>query len=360
MGATPIYGLPWPTLPDPANVPADMEDLAKATEASLAAVAAGIIPFSGRNRIINGDFSVNQRQSISGTTVGSKFFHDRWRSAATGVADSAWYHVDTPALGELPESARSCGALEVGATQTGPNDHTVLTQPIESVRTLSGKTVTVSLWAKASIAGRKVGVEFYQNFGSSGGSVAVSVPMGAITLTTVWARYSVTVAVPSIAGKTIGTGNNDMLILHLWTSSGSSTAARASNIGFQTGKISFWGVQVEEGSVATPFEQKPYADELRACQRFYFRNYLSGQTFNVSGPLNAQVTMPIPYPVPMRVKPTLASDFATIVYGETKNASWGSPSLTGARLGFEIATGGPLNAYVAFGMSDYIAGSAEL
>lgn len=224
--------------------------------------------YGRRNRIINGGFDVNQRGFTSTTTTGT-YGLDRWLLNYAG--GTVTYSAQAPAVGDLPESARAFARLAVSG-QSAAGDNAYLAQRIESVRTLSGKTVTVSFWAKAASGTPKVAVELRQAFGS-GGSTTVDTYAGQVTLSTSWTRYSVTVAVPSIAGKTVGSGSDDFLGLHLWTSAGSTFNARTGTLGTQAATIDFWGVQVEEGSVATPFEHCSYADELRDCQR-YFRSFL--------------------------------------------------------------------------------------
>ena len=224
--------------------------------------------FTGRNRIINGDFSVNQRAFTSATTDTTYGF-DRWLLGKSG--GTVTYSTQAPALGELSESARAFARV-VTSGQSAAGDYAILSQRIESVRTLSGKTATVSFWAKAAVGAPKVAVEVEQNFGTTGSpSGAVQTYAGQVTLSTSWARYSISVAVPSIAGKTLGTAGNDFVSIALWTSAGSTFNARTGSLGIQSATIDIWGVQVEEGSVATLFEQKSYADELRACQRYYER-----------------------------------------------------------------------------------------
>lgn len=83
--------------------------------------------------------------------------------------------------------------------------------------------------------------------------------------------YSVTATLPSVTGKTVGTEKDDRVDLKLFVSAGANFNSRTGSLGIQNNTFDFWGVQVEEGAVVTPFEQKPYADELRACLRYYER-----------------------------------------------------------------------------------------
>jgi hypothetical protein len=83
------------------------------------------------------------------------------------------------------------------------------------------------------------------------------------TLSTGWQRFTANITLPSISGKTIG--SSSYLDFQLWVSSSSGLNI----VPLQNNTFDFWGVQVEQGSVATPFEQRPIGTELALCQRYY-------------------------------------------------------------------------------------------
>jgi len=277
---------------------------------------------AGLNKIINGDFNINQRGFTTGTT-NSTFVFDRFRmfngdGTVTGTAQ-------TFTAGTAPVSgyeAKNYFSLQsTGQTTTTANSR--LAQDIESVRTLAGQTATVSFWAKAASGTPKIAVELAQEFGS-GGSSAVNTYAGQVTLSTSWARYSVTVAVPSISGKTIGTG--DFLRLALWASAGSAFDSRTGTLGIQTNTIDFWGVQVQNGNVATAFQTATgtLQGELAACQRYYWRNtggngnyapYGNGSYVNAT---NAEVI--VNFPTTMRTSPSTV-EFSTLATSDTATVS---------------------------------------
>lgn len=231
-----------------------------------------LTPYTGfRNAIINGDFRINQRAWSSSTASGTYGF-DRWLQANSGgtvTMSSQSFTVGSPAATGY-EAATFCRVVTSGQSATG--DYAIFSQVIEDVRTFANSTITISFWAKAASSTPKVAIEWVQRFGSGGSPSAdvTAAAVGSVTLSTSWARYSVTMSIPNINGKTIGTtANTSSLALNLWVSAGSTFNSRASSIGIQNNTFDFWGVQVERGSVATPFEQRPIGAELELCQRYY-------------------------------------------------------------------------------------------
>ena len=269
---------------------------------------------AGKNKIINGDFGINQRSFTTTTTTGN-FGFDRFRMDSgdgTVTFDAQTFNPGEPSLGYTAKNYLSC-------TTTGQTISTAVTaliQKIEDVRTFAATTVTVSFWAKAATGTPKIAVEFRQVFGTGGTpSSTINNYAGQVTIGTNWNRYSVTYTVPSIVGQTIGTDNNSVLWLQLWYSAGSAFNSRTGSIGIQNNTISIWGVQVEAGSVATAFQTASgsVGGELALCQRYYWQ--LPGTTtgvdilmrvFNI-GALTNNLSVQIPFPVTMRIKPTLVA-----------------------------------------------------
>jgi hypothetical protein len=263
---------------------------------------------AGKNKVINGDFNINQR-GFTSTTGSGVFTFDRWRTQFVG--GTVTYSTQAFTAGTAPvsgyESTNFARVVISGQTNTG-GDLAIWNHRIEGVRTFAGQTATISFWAKASSGTPKISTSIEQNFGS-GGSGTVYVYGTAPTISTSWARYSITVSVPSISGKTIGTSN--YLQLNVEPSNAYNT-----NLGFQNGTFDIWGVQMEAGSTATAFQTATgtIQGELAACQRYYFRNSatsvnsffgygISTSTTAVAFALNSQVTM--------RVAPT-SIDYSTI------------------------------------------------
>lgn len=301
------------------NGASDIRTLGDAIDTSVWNIGFGQ---AGKNKIINGDFSINQRVFTSNTTAGAYNF-DRWCQQNSGGTFTVTPQTFTAGAAPVAGYEAINFVQGITATQSAAGDYAIITQRIEDVRTFAGNSVTISFWAKANTGTPKIGVELQQNFGSGGSpSAAVSTPAGSITLTTSFARYSVTVAVPSISGKTIGsTVNTSYLELNLWTSAGATFATRASTIGIQNFTASIWGVQVEYGSKATPFQTASgdsIQGELAMCQRYYWRpaNPSSAASYGFGAPTGTtSTTIFVPFPGMMRGIPSTV-DFSTLAISD--------------------------------------------
>jgi hypothetical protein len=271
-----------------------------------------LTPYQGfRNKIINGDFSINQR-GFTSITASDTYGFDRWAFQASGGTSTMTpqtFTVGSPAATGF-ESANFFRLIT--ASQSAAGDYSIFYQKIEDVRTFANSTITVSFWAKAGSGTPKIALEFGQVFGTGGSpSAGVNTYAGQSTISTSWARYSITATVPNINGKTIGTtANTSLLGMNFWVSAGSTFNSRTGSIGIQNNTFDIWGVQVERGSVATPFEQRPIQTELALCQRYYFRTGTHGGYVlagfgpgSLVGP-NGNVDAIFPLPVPMRIVPT--------------------------------------------------------
>ena len=285
-----------------------------------------VAPFlAGKNKIINGDFGIWQRGtsfSFSGGGAGV-YTADRWLmnySAGTGTAYSVSQQAFTP--GAAPVTGyESAYYLQWQMTNAGSgNTANQIGQRIEDVRTFAGQTVTISMWAKADST-RVMGFYADQNFGSGGSSTQYNVISNpSISLTTSWQRVTFTATIPSVSGKTIGAGS--YLLLGFSLPSGT------------TSTISFWGVQMESGSVATPFTtaSNTLQGELALAQRYYYRLNATGATsYPVFGFgwANASNNLIIhsQFPVTMRTKPSSidTSSMSTFAW-EFGNSSGNTPT----------------------------------
>jgi len=187
---------------------------------------------------------------------------------------------------------------------------------IEDVRTLAGETVVISFYAKAASGTPKISVEIDQYFGSGGSpSADTQTDFGQVTLSTSWARYSVTGTIPSVSGKTLGTtANTSTVRLNLWLSAGSNWNARTGSLGAQNNTFDIWGMQLERGSNATPLEVRSHAEELARCQRHYQRYDTDASNYPLAAGAILNTTtanVVFPFVTTMRAAPTMETDDAT-------------------------------------------------
>lgn len=110
-----------------------------------------------------------------------------------------------------------------------------------------------------------------QSFGTGGSPSTSVLAIGVqkIWLTTEWKKYIVTVDVPSVTGKVLGTDNNSWLAVVFWFDAGSNLNTRAANLGQQSGTFDIAQVKLELGDVATPFVAPDPQQELARVQRYY-------------------------------------------------------------------------------------------
>jgi hypothetical protein len=283
--------------------------------------------YSGKNKIINGDFGINQRQFTS-VTASLDYTFDRWLNANLGGTTTITPQTFT--LGAAPVAGyESKNFIRVVTTgQSAAADRAFLAQRMESVRTFAGQTVTVSFWAKAGSGTPKIGITFSQSFGTGGSpSSTVTLTGQSTTISTSWARYSLTFSVPSISGKTLGTNNNDYFQCEIWVSAGSDFATRSGTVGIQNNTFDIWGVQVEAGSTATAFQTASGSiqGELALCQRYLPAVSANGSSTASMGVGYASATntvnMQIPFQVQARVAPTgvVVSSASHIQWASTGN-----------------------------------------
>ena len=113
--------------------------------------------------------------------------------------------------------------------------------------------------------------------------------------------------------------------------------------------------QLEPGVTATNFEQRPIGEELILCQRYYCLPQVC-TTYNLSSYVNNSVGMwPVPFPVEMRVSPTLSVDTTGWSFGTTDTPTFNNGTKTAARF-FVFSTGITGNAFVGgIGLGDFTA-----
>jgi hypothetical protein len=283
------------------------------------------------NRIINGAFDFWQRGTSHSTNgYGSA---DRWSLSFSGGTVTMSRQAFT--LGDTLGSNNPTYFLrQTVSGQTLSTQNAVFAQAIEGVRSYAGQTITILGWARRSSGSGNMAVECYQFMGS-GGSPSSDVPaigVTTVTLTESFAPFVVTMNIPSISGKTLGTNNNDQLALNFWTSagSGSNFNARSNSLGLQTIGVDLWGIHIKLGTHTTDavslYKQPELGPELARCQRYC----LVTQTFGVGSWTPGAIVFFcnfVSFPETMRAAPG-ASSSAYTMQGITASAVGFTPSTT--------------------------------
>jgi hypothetical protein len=295
-----------------------------------------------RNRIINGNMQVWQR-GTSFTTVGSgtwTYTADRMATYCQNTSTTISQNTSVPT--NLFQYSLK---LQRTAANTGTNP-LVVSQVIESVNCydLSGQTVTLSFYAKtgANYSGGNLTVVVYtgtaadQGINTVGSWTGIATPISTTqALSTTWTRYSFT--------GTFGSGVLEAAPYFLWTPTGTAGADDA---------VYITGVQLEPGSVATPFERRQYGEELVLCQRYYqqYNNapLVSGNT------TGGTIYQDFIFSVVMRSSPTGALS-GTFTYSNASAYTFNSAYVDHMRISLNITAAG-----YGFGYSGVVTLSAEL
>jgi hypothetical protein len=190
-----------------------------------------------------------------------------------------------------------------------------MSQRVEDVRTLAGQTVTVSFWARTtSSTSSRFNSMFQQNFGS-GGSSFVEYFGNTYAMTTSWQRFSTTLTLGGLAGKTIG--SNSFLEVRPIASGNQSPSSIT---------VLIWGVQVEAGSTPSNFSTATgtLEGELDECLRYYYRhncadasdNYASFGMGQAIG--SGDAVIHVGFPQVMRSAPSFSSNASSNLFAVTQ------------------------------------------
>lgn len=263
----------------------DINDLAVTTgKMAAGAVTASKMANAGqelgmRNRIINGDMRVDQRNGGASVVVNTTapFPVDRWNTYSDIANMTAQRSTVAPAgfINSLLHTVTG-GAAPTAAQISR------LEQRIEGVNvtdlgwgTANAQAVTISFWVRCSVTGTHSGA-----VSNNGGNRSYPFVFTVSSANT-WEYKTV-----NIPGDTTGTWTTDnttgfKLMFNLGTGTtylGTAGAWAASGLFGATGSVQLCatsgatlyltGVQVEVGTVATPFERRLYGQELALCQRY--------------------------------------------------------------------------------------------
>jgi hypothetical protein len=344
-----------------------------------------------RQAIINGNFPIAQRGTSFTNPTNGDFTLDHWKisyGVDGGTPPTLTHTQQLQTSGDLYGSKYFYRIATNGAgSGYGANSYYGLVQRVEhGTSLLAGlnKKVTISFNARSSITDKKLGLFLSQNYGTGGSPSSEETIAGTtVTLTSSWVRYSFTYTTNTLVGKTFGTANDDYL--QFWflgqIGSGLSAARNGTTIASWegSGNIDISEVEVNAGDVALPFMPKSFEEELRACQRYYYRPITDKPYMPYGIGLNESTTIcTIPYrlPVEMRTTPALetsgtASHYRVISGSSSVNCSV-VPSIdtansftkSGGNVIFTVASGLTANSIGYVGSnntaSSYLAFNAEL
>lgn len=270
--------------------------------------AAQPVPFynnSGRNLADNALFNIQQR-GPGPFTAAVAYNLDRWVASSSGDTISIQaVQLNDAQRTQIGDEAAVWG-MQNNFTGTPGAGYNQQIHRVESVRRLTGKTVTVSFWAaSAGAAGLQLGVSGLQYFGSGGSpSPTIAFPGQLVSISQTFARYQLTFNLPSMIGKTLGTNGDDYTQFNIWYSSGVNNSVNAGGLGVQSGIATIWGFQIEVGSQATPLEKLVPEVDLARCQRFY--QLAVGYAGGYAGAPTTIIISSL-LPVVMRTTPTLVN-----------------------------------------------------
>jgi len=303
---------------------------ASSATANMVTDASGNVSFGGtaamsssflRNRIINGDMRVDQRNAVA-TTSGS-YSVDRW---ALGISSTGTVQVLQSALAATGFENSLFFDVLTADTSIAAGEYAQLFQGIEGYNisdlswgTSNAKSVTLSFWV----------------YSSTTGTFCVNVKNTSLTYVaeyTVNAINTYEYKTITIHGPTTGTWNTDNTLgfyvsfclaagttyqttADSWNAGNFLATANQTNLlASASNSIRFTGVQLEVGTVATPFERQIYNAQLAQCQRYYYRiGPVASQA--VFGPAVADTTTlgrsTGSFPVTMRTSPTALEQTGT-------------------------------------------------
>jgi hypothetical protein len=316
-----------------------------------------------KNLIINGDMMVWQRGTSGFTAEG--FTADRWgwiQGSDATVSFSRSTDVPSDAQGGGRFSASLKMDVTGADTSIGAAQFLAIRTKLEGydIRTLVGQNATLSFWVKAVKPGtycvvflsggtdRMYPVEYTINSANTWEKKTITVPMTDCANGTWDFTNGVGLQIRWViaAGSTYNNGTNET-----WGTTGLyGTPNQVNGLDSTNNDFYLTGVQLEKGSVATPFEHRPYAEELALCQRYYEKSYLhsvvpgtvtpTGRIFWTSTIANDYLTHTFKTrkraDAPSMTIHSPTSGASPYVYDYSVSQSIGINGVTGTETGFEM------------------------
>jgi hypothetical protein len=249
-------------------------------DASLQGAAAS--PYVLKNRIINGDMRIDQRNAgASVTPTNGQYTLDRYLSV---LSQASKFSVQQNAAAVTPPTGFTnyLGVTSLSSYAVLTGDYFQIVQAIEGYNisdlawgTANAKTVTLSFWVRSSLTGTFAGA--FNNAANNRSYVFNYTISSANT----WEQKTITVAGDTTGtwGTTTGIGINLRFSLGggatyqttagAWTAGDYFTSSSATSVvGTNGATFYITGVQLEQNTSATPFERRLYNQELANCQRY--------------------------------------------------------------------------------------------
>jgi hypothetical protein len=293
-------------------------------------------PISGaRNRIINGDMRIDQRNNgaavtFNTTTDGTIYIVDRWN----GIKNSNNKAYTIQRSGVAPVGFTSSLLMTVTSTNgsTGSSDYNIIRQFIEGYNvsdliwgTANARPVTLSFWVRSSVTGTYSVSLVLQGSGNYPATYTIN-------SANTWEYKTITVPGPTLGTWSIdntiglgvyfdmGIGSQYSTTTNTWTYGQNVFGGTGVTKLTQTNGATFYiaGVQLEAGTVATPFERRSYGEELALCQRYYETS--DGVIWSSTGYHTAFIRVGQPFVTSKRVAPTMT-------YSNVTNSAGASVSI---------------------------------
>jgi hypothetical protein len=273
--------------------------------------------FAGmRNRIINGGMAVDQRNNGSQQTItppnSDIFTVDRWCAVSWGAVTTGQRIAGSTSAQYLYQITGASGNTSLN-----------LSQYIEAANCydLAGQFITISFDMANSLLSFVDVQVCYASATDNWGIAPVVVGTLSVTITPTVTRYSVTFQLPTAA-------NTGLQVLFF---QGAQTS----------GTWTIGNVQLELGTVATPFEQRLYSSELALCQRYYYRNTGTGTDMVPLSGSGSSYIWNFTFPTQMRAAPTVTKNLTASNFAGANNPSsgqWGVAIAGGVALGTASGT----------------------
>jgi len=288
-----------------------------------------------RNRIINGDMRIDQRNAGAAVTIttGNEYSVDRFGGVTSVSSKYSLQQTTTAPVGFV----NSIKATSLSAYTVGTSGQNLIRHHVEGLNmgdlnwgTSGAKTVTLSFQVRSSLTGTFGGSIFNYNgsrsypFSYSIGSADTWTTISLTITGDTTGTWLATNGVGMTIAFTLGTGSGLSGTAGAWMAGyNSSASSTVSILGTSGATLYITGVQLEVGTVATPFEHRLYGTELALCQRYYYKttNIHEGGGLSLSeAALDSIVGLSFDYPSTMRATPTLTLLGTTSRTGASANA----------------------------------------